>query len=175
MALTSPKYTIQKADFSSAALISLLETHHATVTDPDSNIPGQQTYALNLDDLQRADIQLWTISTQSMPSNSARQLLGFGALKSFTSSDGSVSGEIKSMHTVSSARRGGVGAAMIAKLVDEAMLQHMKTLYLETGSSPAFERARKFYEANGFVECGPFGKYETQENSVFMRKELEQT
>lgn len=93
-------------------------------------------------------------------------LLGCDALELLTQRDGSLAGEIKSMHTVSANRGLGIGTALLTKLIEEAKVAGAKTVFLETGSLPAFARARKFYDDCGFVEGGPYGKYSVQENSV---------
>ena len=44
----------------------------------------------------------------------------------------------------------------------------MARLSLETGSWPYFAPARALYARHGFTECGPFGDYREDPNSVFM-------
>ena len=44
---------------------------------------------------------------------------------------------------------------------------------LETGSQEFFRPARTLYAKYGFRECGPFGDYRLDPNSVFMTLELE--
>jgi putative acetyltransferase len=44
----------------------------------------------------------------------------------------------------------------------------MARLSLETGSWAYFAPARARYARHGFVECGPFGEYREDPNSVFM-------
>lgn len=161
------EHILKLADFKDAQLISLLKIHHATVTDPESNVPGQKMYALDVTDLQDPDIQLWTIWTI----NNSR-ILGCAALKKLYLSEG-LAGEVKSMHTVAAARGQGIGALLVAKLVVEARKMGVQKLYLETGSSEGFSKARRFYAQQGFVDCGSFGDYQEQENSVFLCKALE--
>jgi len=43
---------------------------------------------------------------------------------------------------------------------------------LETGSQDFFAPARRLYARHGFVECGPFGSYALDPNSVFMSLDL---
>lgn len=157
----------RRADFTSPSLLSLLHIHHETVTSPELNIPGQETYALDVNDLRQPNIQLWTVFSDS------GTLLGCGALKLILLHDGISIAEIKSMHTTSASRGQGVGGAMIAKLIEEAKNLGIKTVYLETGSTPGFASVRKFYSANQFRECGPFGDYCYQENSFFMYREVD--
>lgn len=164
---TASEYSFELADFAAPQLVSLLEIHHATVTDPESNVPGQKMYALNLRSLQSSDIQLWTVWTSDKT-----HLLGCAALKRLHLSEGPA-GEVKSMHTVAAARGQGIGALLVAKLEVEAKKIGIKNLYLETGSQEGFSKARRFYEQQGFVKCGIFADYEEQENSYFMCKNLD--
>ena len=48
----------------------------------------------------------------------------------------------------------------------------MRRLSLETGSWPYFLPARALYARHGFVECGPFGDYREDPNSVFLTRTL---
>ena len=62
----------------------------------------------------------------------------------------------------------GVGRAMLEHIVREARARGMTSLWLETGSGPAFAPAAKLYESAGFTRCGPFGSYVEDPFSVFM-------
>lgn len=157
-------FRIRKADFNDQRLIAMLKIHHATVTDPASNVPGQKMYALDLASLQQPNIHLWTVWSAVEP----MELLGLGALKVIDSD----SAEVKSMHTSTVARGKGTGAVTLEKLLDEAKDLGLKNVYLETGSLDSFAGARRFYAGQGFVQCGPFADYEPQENSYFMCKAL---
>lgn len=98
----------------------------------------------------------------------AEQVIGCGALREL----GGGHGEIKSMHTVQNIRRLGVGSLMLRHIIAEAEGRGYDRLSLETGSQPAFEAARRFYERHGFAECPPFGQYRNDRNSVFMTLKL---
>ena len=54
----------------------------------------------------------------------------------------------------------------------EARGRGLKTLWLETGSAPAFSPALGLYESAGFVRCDPFDGYVEDSFSVFMRRDL---
>jgi putative acetyltransferase len=95
-------------------------------------------------------------------------LLGVGALKQLSSSDG----EIKSMHTAQAHRRSGVGSAMLCHIIEAARAGGLARLSLETGSWPFFNPARALYKRHGFAECPPFGDYVEDPNSIFMTLEL---
>jgi putative acetyltransferase len=95
-------------------------------------------------------------------------LMGVGAMKLIGNNDG----EIKSMHTLKGTRRSGVGGAILRHIMDEARLKGVKQLYLETGSFDYFAPARALYAKHGFVECGPYGDYKPDPNSIFMTKRV---
>ena len=67
-------------------------------------------------------------------------------------------------------RRGecGAGSMMLRHIIARARADGLKRLSLETGSWDFFRPAHAFYRAHGFVECGPFGAYVADPNSVFM-------
>ena len=48
-------------------------------------------------------------------------------------------------------------------------------LFLETGRQLAFAPAQALYRSVGFRECGPFGSYQENGNSVFMTLQLRLT
>jgi len=83
-----------------------------------------------------------------------------------------VHGEVKSMHTADSARRRGVGSALMLHIIAEARRAGLTRLSLETGSWAYFEPARAFYRRHGFRDCAPFAPYRPDPNSVFMTREL---
>jgi putative acetyltransferase len=76
------------------------------------------------------------------------------------------------MHTAQAARRTGVGSAMLRHIIATARARGMARLSLETGSWDYFAPARALYASHGFVECGPFGDYVLDPNSVFMTLEI---
>ena len=118
-------------------------------------------HALNLDGLRSPDVTFWSAWDGDT-------LLGVGALKRLSPSHG----EIKSMHTVQTNRRTGVGTAMLRHIIDAARAMGMTRLSLETGSWAYFEPARALYRRHGFVECAPFADYVEDPNSVFMTLSL---
>jgi len=48
----------------------------------------------------------------------------------------------------------------------------MQSLWLETGSAPAFTPALRLYESSGFERCGPFDGYTDDPFSIFMMREI---
>ena len=149
---------IRSGGLSDPRVIALLE-HHLT-TARAQTAPGS-AHALDLSGLAAPEISFWTIWD-------GETLLGTGAMKRLSDDHG----EVKSMHTAEVARRRGVGSAMLAHIVEEARRQGLRRLSLETGSWDYFRPAIALYAAHGFVECGPFGDYRLDPNSVFMTLDL---
>jgi putative acetyltransferase len=61
---------------------------------------------------------------------------------------------------------------MLEHLTAEARARGVRSLWIETGSSPAFVPALRLYETAGFERCGPFGDYREDPFSVFMTRTL---
>jgi putative acetyltransferase len=118
-------------------------------------------HALDLQALRAIDVAFWSAWHGS-------ELVGVGALKTLSATHG----EIKSMHTVHTSRRLGVGTAILRHIMEAAREKGLTRLSLETGSWPYFDQARALYAKEGFVECRPFGDYVEDPNSVFMTREL---
>lgn len=81
--------------------------------------------------------------------------------------------ELKSMHTLSSARGRGVGRAMLEHLLDVARERGCTRVSLETGTMAAFAPARALYASVGFTPCAPFAAYRTTANSMCMTLALD--
>ena len=141
-----------------ARVITLLHAHLARARAETA--PGS-AHALDLSGLRSADVTFWSAWEGDT-------LAGVGALRRLSTDHG----ELKSMHTAESMRRRGVGSAILRHIIDWARARGMSRLSLETGSWPYFAPARELYARHGFVECGPFGDYEPDANSVFMTLEL---
>jgi putative acetyltransferase len=150
--------TIKNGPLSDPRVIALLE-HHLT-TARAQTAPGS-AHALDLSGLAAPDVSFWTIWD-------SETLLGTGAMKRLCDTHG----EVKSMHTTQAARRRGVGRAMLSHIVEHARSAGLLRLSLETGSWDYFRPAIALYAAHGFVECGPFGDYRLDPNSVFMTLDL---
>jgi putative acetyltransferase len=118
-------------------------------------------HALDLSGLRAPEVTFWSAWEGD-------ELLGIGALKQLDTQHG----EVKSMHTAEAARGRGVASALLREIMAAARRRGMRRLSLETGSWPYFLPARVLYAGHGFVECGPFGDYREDPNSVFMTLEL---
>jgi len=137
-------------------VVALLHTH---VTRARAETARGSAHALDLAGLRAPEVTFWSVWE-------ADTVLGVGALKQLSADHG----EIKSMHTAEAARGRGVGSAMLRQIMTAARERGMSRLSLETGSWPYFAPARALYARHGFVECGPFGEYRMDRNSVFMTK-----
>lgn len=145
-------------DLSGAEIRSLLEIHFAGML---ANSPPGSCHFLDIEGLKGIDVTFWSIWDGD-------SLAGMGALKQHDER----LGEIKSMRTHDAHRGKGVGAAMLTHIVTVARSRGLSRLALETGSSPAFDRAHVLYRQFGFVYCGPFGNYGPDPFSRFMTLEL---
>jgi len=139
-------------------VVHLLQTHVSRARAETA--PGS-AHALDLSGLRAAGVTFWSAWDGDA-------VVGVGALKRLTADHG----EIKSMHTAEAARGRGVGSALLRRIMETARARGMSRLSLETGSWPYFAPARALYARHGFVECGPFGEYREDPNSVFMTAAL---
>jgi GNAT superfamily N-acetyltransferase len=78
--------------------------------------------------------------------------------------------EIKRLFVDPLARRQGVARQIMVCLEDDARKSGCQAIYLETGVKST--AAILLYQSLGFVRCVPFGPYQDDDNSVFMRKPL---
>jgi putative acetyltransferase len=156
--MTDSILRILPADLDDARVVMLLGSHVRAARAQTA--PGS-AHALELCGLKVPGISVWAAWLSG-------DLAGTGALKRLSA----VEGEIKSMYTASSARRQGVARAILAHIIEIARSEGIERLSLETGSWPYFDPARRLYAAFGFSECGPFGDYREDPNSVFMTLDL---
>ena len=145
---------IELDDLSRPEIQALLREH---LQNMHAISPRESVHALDLAALRAPLITFWSAWEDDV-------LLGCGALKAL---DGK-HGEIKSMRTRGAVRRRGAGKAILTHIIDVARSRGYQRLSLETGSMPAFQPAHRLYESFGFTQCGPFGGYVADPNSVFM-------
>lgn len=142
----------------SQQVLAMLRFHFDTnmaVTPPGS------AHVFDVSRLKQSDVFFWTAWNDET-------LMGTGALKLMDANHG----EIKSMHTLQTARRSGVGAAMLRHIMEQAKAKGLKRLSLETGSFEFFAPARALYARHGFDECPPFEDYKPDPHSTFMTREI---
>jgi putative acetyltransferase len=139
-------------------VVALLHTH---VTRAKAETAQGSAHALDLSGLRAPEVTFWSVWEGDT-------VVGVGALKQLSADHG----EVKSMHTAEAARGRGVGSALLGQIMAVARERGMSRLSLETGSWPYFAPARALYARHGFAECGPFGEYRLDPNSVFMTTEL---
>ena len=141
-----------------ADLEQLFQRHSA---DMHADTPPESIHMLPRTALEDPAIAFFVLRDGGAP-------VGMGAVKRIAPGHG----EIKSMHVLSETRGRGLSRRMLAALVDHAKAEGLSRLSLETGIQPTFIAARGLYARAGFVECGPFGDYAPDPNSVFMTLEL---
>ncbi|MFI8527756.1 GNAT family N-acetyltransferase [Promicromonospora sukumoe] len=144
----------------------LLDEH---LTDMFATSPAESVHALDHTALLAPSVTFWTARDDD------GALLGCGALKELDDAPGGADathGEIKSMRTAGPARGRGVASALLDVVLAEAERRGYARVSLETGTQDYFAPARRLYARHGFAECGPFGSYVLDPNSVFMTLEL---
>lgn len=126
-----------------------------------ANSPACHVHALDIDRLRHPDVTLYSAWLDG-------EIVGCGALKRLSSDRG----ELKSMRVADPFLGRGFGRAILDHLLAEARARGMRSLWLETGSAPAFIPAIRLYESAGFVRCGPFEDYTASDFSLFMTRSI---
>lgn len=153
-----PELSIRVDDLSGAATRDLVALHLAGM---HASSPPESVFALDVDALRSPDVTFWT-------GWRGDELVVMGALKDL----GDGRGELKSMRATDAARGTGAGRAILRHILTVARERGMASLWLETGSTPDFDPARRLYASEGFRDCGPFADYDDSPFSVFMTREL---
>ena len=148
---------IRLADLADEAVRNLIRFHHE---DMHASSPAGQAFAFDVDRLKAPGITVLAAYLDD-------ELVGVGAVKVRDAE-----AELKSMRTVPSRGRSGVGSMLLAALSDTARGEGATVLTLETGSGAAFASASAFYVKHGFLTCGPFADYEASDFNCFMIKVL---
>jgi len=145
-------------DLSGAPTRELIARHLAGM---HANSPPESVHAFDVDRLKQPGVTFWSVW-------SGAELAGCGALKVLDAERG----ELKSMRVADRFLGKGIGRAMLDHLMNEARARGLRSLWIETGSAPAFVPALRLYESAGFERCGPFGDYREDPFSVFMTREI---
>ncbi|MDQ1555747.1 MAG: putative acetyltransferase [Actinomycetota bacterium] len=119
--------------------------------------PPEDVHALDSDGLRHDDVTFFSARVDGI-------VLGVGALRQLDATHA----ELKSMHTLASARGGGVGRAIVEHLLGVARERGCRRVSLETGTMAAFAPARALYASVGFTPCPPFADYRVSRNSMCM-------
>jgi putative acetyltransferase len=153
-----PAIQIRTDDLSGDATRALIASHLAGMHETS---PAESVHALGLEGLRHPAITFWSAWIDD-------DLAGIGALKQLDAERG----ELKSMRVDDRFRGTGVGRAILRHIIHDARERGMRSLWLETGSTPEFLPAQRLYESEGFVVCGPFGDYSVDPFSVFLMRPL---
>lgn len=147
--------TFARIETQDAAVEAILARHHALMT---SQSPAESCHVMTSAALREAGAHVFALGGEDgVPcAVGAFKPLGGGAV------------ELKSMHVLAESRGRGLGAELLAQLLDAARDFGATVAYLETGSYAQFAAARALYERAGFDYCAPFGDYKPDPLSVFM-------
>ena len=149
---------IKRDDLSGHEVAALLQVHLAGMR---ANSPVCSVHALELDALRAPEVSVFTAWD-------GIDLMGMGAIKVIAPGHG----ELKSMRTDERFIRRGVGAAILARLLEAAIELGVDRVSLETGTDPSFDAAHAMYARFGFQPCGPFGDYTFDPFSAYYSLEL---
>lgn len=149
---------IELDDVTRPEVIALLEEHLRNMHELS---PPDQVFAFDASKLRVPGVNVWTAWKDGT-------LLGCAALKELSPTQG----EVKSMRTPASRRRHGAGRTLLSHILTVSRQRGYQEVFLETGRHPAFAPAQTLYRSVGFTECGPFGSYKENGNSVFMSLSL---
>ncbi len=154
----TPFMQFRMDDLSGAPTRALIARHLAGM---HANSPAESVHAFDVDKLRQPDVTFWSVWIGD-------EIAGCGALKRLDAARG----EIKSMRVADAFLGRGVGRAILEHLVAEARARGMRSLWLETGSAPAFVPAQRLYESAGFTRCAPFDGYVEDPFSLFMTRTI---
>ena len=156
--MSVPAITFARDDLTSPQTRALIAEHLAAMFETS---PPESVHALGIEALQAPEIEFWVARVDGV-------LAGCGALKRLDPARA----ELKSMRVTEPFRGRGIGAAILEHLTERARAGGVTSLWLETGSGPAFAAASRLYLRAGFELCPPFGDYVEDPFSVFMTKRL---
>lgn len=141
-------------DLTGPEIAALLEAH---VAELRSISPPESKHALDLDGLRQPDTVMWSVWEGD-------QIVGCAALKDL----GDGHAELKSMRVATEHQGKGIASTLLQHVLSEARSSGFSRISLETGSMDFFAPAHRLYARHGFTNCGPFGTYKEDPNSVFM-------
>lgn len=136
---------IRSGDFDDGQVQALLRLH---VEGMHASSPPGTCFVLDLSGLRIPEISFFTAWQ-------GHELMGMGAIKDL----GDGTAEIKSMRTDPRHLHKGVGAFVLAHLLDVARSRGFRRVSLETGTGPSFDAAIALYLRSGFRKGAPFADY----------------
>jgi putative acetyltransferase len=145
---------VRRDDPNNTALGGLLEAH---VAEQHGNVPPGFAFALDARGLSDPAVTFWSAWD-------GERVVGMGALKELDAA----TGEVKSMRADAAYLGKGVGHAVLSTIVAEARAQGYARLYLETGTTPAYDAALALYRRAGFVACDAFADYRPSPHNQFL-------
>lgn len=137
---------------------ALLAEHHAFT---QAHSPPGECYAFNAEELAQPNIQFWTARRGGAP---------VGCVALYPREGGF--GELKSLHVAASERGSGLGARLVAQVIEAAREAGLTRLGLETGHSDGFAASRRLYERCGFVHGPAFAPYKDGTFSYCMTRKV---
>jgi putative acetyltransferase len=150
--------TFRVDDLTGEPIRALIALHLASM---HQHSPPESVHAFDVDRLRQPGVTFWSAW-------SGDALAGCGALKRLDDRRG----EVKSMRVAEAFLGKGAGRAILEHIVTEARAVGMTSLWIETGSTPAFVPALRLYESAGFARCGPFEGYVEDPFSIFMTRAI---
>ena len=154
----APPLEFRRDDLSGEPTRALIARHLAGMR---ANSPAESCHAFDVDKLRSPDVTFWSVWTGDT-------IAACGALKRLDARRG----ELKSMRVADAFLGKGIGRALLEHLIAQARAARMQSLWLETGSSPAFLPALRLYESAGFTRCSPFDDYVEDPFSIFMTRAI---
>lgn len=145
-------------DLSGAPTRALIARHLSAM---HAHSPPESVHAFDVEKLRQPGLTFWSAWV-------GEEIAGCGALKVLDAERG----ELKSMRVADAFLGQGIGRAILEHLVAEARARGLRSLWIETGSAPAFLPALRLYESAGFRRCGPFGEYRNDPFSIFMTRAI---
>ena len=135
------------------AMLAQLDAYFAAL------YPAESNHLLDIDSLAREGVVFLVARDEQA------RLLGCGAFM-----DRGSYAEVKRMVVDPASRGRGVGARLLARIVERATAAGFTSLKLETGVRQP--EAIGLYQRDGFTYCAPFGDYQPDPLSLFMEKAL---
>ncbi|SMH60166.1 GNAT family N-acetyltransferase [Azospirillum agricola] len=151
-----PDVAIAAEDPRQEAVTALVAALDSYLTDL---YPEDSCHLLDVESLAAADVRFLVARKGEHP-------VGCAALRV----DPEGYGEVKRMYVAPAVRGGRIGARLLDRLAEQARVEGLNSLRLETGIHQA--EALMLYHKTGFTERGPYADYPDIPLSIFMEKAL---